>query len=104
MNKQKGVAVEDIVAIASDDYHCLTLSVGFPGSEQYTISKNYSGKQDYLSNVEKDISDYQKSLAHTVFMVEDSAMEEEAVVVNDSWGAIWKDAKMELKSKLFARH
>lgn len=103
MNKQKGVAIEDIVAIASDDYHCLTLSVGFSGCEQYTVIKQYSGKQEYLSNVEKDISDYQKSLARTVFEVDDSNNEEIAVV-NDSWGSIWKDAKTELKSKIFARH
>jgi hypothetical protein len=103
MIKQKGLAIDDIVAIASDDYHCLTLSVGFPGCEKYTVSKKYSDKQDYLSNVENDISDYQKSLARTLFEVEDSNREEVAVV-NDSWGAIWKDAKMELKYKIFARH
>ena len=103
MNKQKGVAIEDIVAIASDDYQCLTLSVGFPDCEQYTVTKTYSGKQEYLANVEQDIHEYQKSLERTVFTVENSDVEE-PTVVNDSWGAIWKDAKSELKSKIFSRN
>ena len=103
MNKQKGLAAEDIVAIVSEDYRCLTLSVGMAGCEKYTVDKSYSDKQDYLLNSEKDIRDYQKSLAHTIFMVEDSNTEEVAVV-NDSWGSIWKDAKTELKTKLFARN
>lgn len=103
MNKQKGLAAEDIVAIISEDYRCLTLSVGIQGCEKYTVDKTYSDKQDYLLNSEKDIREYQKSLAHTIFMVEDSNTEEVAVV-NDSWGSIWKDAKTELKTKLFARN
>lgn len=103
MTKQKGLSIDDIVAIASDDYRCLTLSVGIPGHEEHTVSKQYSGKQDYLLNVEKDIREYQKSLASTIFEVED-AQTEEVAVVSDSWGAIWKDAKTELKSKIFARH
>lgn len=103
MKKQKGLSTNDIVAIVSDDYRCLTLSVGLEGCEQYTVSKEYTGEQEYLANVDGDIRDYQQSLAHTVFTVEDATAEELAVV-NDSWGAIWKDAKTELKSKIFARN
>lgn len=103
MKKQKGLAIEDIVVIISDDYRSLTLSVGIPGNEQYAVSKQYSDKQDYLDNIEQDIRDYQRSLDRTTFMVDDENSEELAVV-NDSWGAIWKDAKTELKSKIFARN
>lgn len=103
MKKQKGLAVEDIVAIIAEDYGSLTLSVGLPGHEQYTVTKEYSGKQDYLANIEQDIRDYQQSLDRTIFMVDDANAEEQAVV-NDSWGAIWKDAKTEVKSKFFARN
>jgi hypothetical protein len=102
MKNQKGLSIDDIVAIASEDYRCLTLSVGIQGCEKYTISKDYSSKQDYLNNVENDIDEYQKSLAHTVFMVEDTNADD-SPIVNDSWGAIWKDAKSEIKSKIFAR-
>lgn len=103
MKKQKGLAIEDIVVIISDDYRSLALSVGIPGNEQYAVSKQYSDKQDYLDNIEQDIRDYQRSLDRTTFMVDDENSEELAVV-NDSWGAIWKDAKTELKSKIFARN
>lgn len=103
MKKQKGLLTNDIVAIVSDDYRCLTLSVGFKDCEQYTVTKEYSGKQDYLLKVDGDIKGYQQSLSHTVFMTEEAATEELAVA-NDSWGAIWKDAKTEIKSKIFARN
>jgi hypothetical protein len=103
MKKQTGLAVEDIVAIVADDYRSLTLSVGIPGHEQYAVTKQYSDKQDYLANIEQDIRDYQQSLARTTFMV-DEANSEDLAVVNDSWGAIWKDAKTEVKSKFFARN
>jgi hypothetical protein len=103
MKEQKGLALDDIVAIVSEDHRYLTLSVGFPGYENYTASKEYSGEQEYLLKIDDDIRNYQQSLARTTFMVEDSNTEELAVV-NDSWGAIWKDAKTELKSKIFARH
>lgn len=103
MKTQKGLSLDDIVAIASEDYHCLTLSVSIPGYEEHTLTKEYSGKEEYLRKIDADIRDFQKSLAHTNFTVEDSDVEEPAVV-NDSWGAIWKDAKTELKSKIFAHH
>ena len=98
---QKGVDLDDIVVLVADDYRYMTMSVGIPGCEQHTASKEYSGKDDYLLNSDKDIRDYQKSLARTVFAVEDAPVDELAVQ-NDSWGAIWKDAKAEIKTKLLS--
>jgi hypothetical protein len=100
MITKKGLDNEDVFALISEDKRQVSIHVGIPECEKFTVIKNYSSVDEYHERIQDDIEDFIISHRNTTFTIaasEEEVTEEE--VVNDSWGAIFNDAKDGLKSK-----
>lgn len=100
MITQKGLKQDDVFALISEDKLQVSIHVGIPECEKFTVVKSYSTTEEYQKNIQQDIDEFIASHARTTFTI--SATEEEQAeetVVNDSWSAIFKDAKDGVKSK-----
>lgn len=100
MITQKGLTAKDIFALISEDGTEVSINIRFAECEKFTMVKNYPSRAECNAQVQGDIDAFMASHKNTTFTV--SATEEEVLeeaVVNDSWGAIFNDAKDGLKSR-----
>lgn len=100
MITQKGLKTQDVFALISETMTEVSIHIGIPECEKFTVVKSYSSREEYEAEIQRDIDSFIASHTHTLFTID--ATEEEKVeeqVVNDSWGAIFNDAKDGVKSK-----
>jgi len=100
MITQKGLKQEDVFALISEDMLQASIHIGIPECEKFAVVKIYRTTEEYNQKIQQDIDDFISSHAGTTFTI--SATEEEKVeetVVNDSWSAIFNDAKDGVRAK-----
>lgn len=102
MITQQGLKNEDVFALISEDRTQVSIHIGIPECEKFTIIKSYTSSEEYKASIQNDIDAFVASHANTTFTI-DATEEEvaEEAVVNDSWSAIFNDAKEGVKSKFW---
>lgn len=102
MITQKGLKKEDVFVLISEDKFRASIHIGIPECEKFTVVKEYTSPEEYASSIQSDIDAFIAAHAKTTFTI-DATEEEKAeeVVVNDSWSAIFNDAKDGVKSKFW---
>lgn len=100
MITQKGLKDGDIFAILNETKTEVTFNVGFEDCEKFSVTKKYASAEECRENFTRDLTEFQESLASTIFTVSADEDEKE-LAVNDSWGSIFNDAFSSVKTKLF---
>lgn len=98
MITQKGLNATDVFSIISETGVDVSIHVGIPECEKFTVMKNYTSIAERDANIQSDVDAFIASHAGTTFTVY-AAPEEKEEVVNDSWSAIFNDAKQNIKNK-----
>lgn len=97
MITQKGLKATDVFSIIAETGTDISIHIGIPECEKFTVTKKYSSIAERDANIQSDIDTFIASHAGTTFTVH-AAPEEKEDVVNDSWGAIFNDAKQNVKT------
>lgn len=98
MITQKGLKETDVFSIISETGTEVSFYIGIPECEKFTVSKTYDSIAERDQKIQQDVDDFIASHAGTTFTVQASP-EEADNVVNDSWSAIFNDAKENVKTK-----
>lgn len=98
MITQKGLKDTDVFSIISETGLIVSIHVGIPECEKFTVVKEYSSVAEREANIQSDINAFIASHTSTTFTVY-AAPEEKEEVVNDSWGSIFNDAKENVKTR-----
>lgn len=98
MITQKGLKETDVFSLISETGMEVSIHIGIPECEKFTVTKQYASVTERDSNIQSDIDAFIASHTGTTFTVYASPEEQEEVV-NDSWGAIFNDAKQNVKTR-----
>lgn len=98
MITQKGLKVEDVFALISEDGTEASFNIAIPECEKFSVTKVYSSAEECIRKIADDTQTFINSHSKTTFTVHSDEDEKEEVV-NDSWGAIFNDAKDGVKSR-----
>lgn len=97
MITRKGLTNDDVFALFSEDGREVSLFIGIPDCEKFSISKTYATSNEALRDVESYIKEFIDSHKSTLFTlavdIDIMTGEPTEEPVNDSWKSIFEDAK-----------
>ncbi|MBC9706053.1 MAG: hypothetical protein H9W81_13975 [Enterococcus sp.] len=98
MITQKGLLPTDVFSIICEGGKDITIHIAIPECEKFTVSKSYASITERDEHIQADIESFIASHTGTTFTVY-AAPDEQEEVVNDSWSAIFNDAKANVKTR-----